>query len=78
MRGLNAFVVGGTGGVGSLLVDMLVKNKYHVSATFRKAADQANIEKLGAKAVQLDLAKSTPEQLTDELTGFDHIFFTAG
>lgn len=76
---IKAFVVGGTGAVGSLLVDLLVKNHFVVSATFRKAADQVKIENMGATAVQLDLAKdATPERLARELEGFQHVFFTAG
>jgi nucleoside-diphosphate-sugar epimerase len=73
-----AFVVGGTGGVGSLLTDLLVKNSYQVSATYRKPVDESKIKAQGATPIQLDLESATAEELKGKLEGFNQVFFTAG
>jgi uncharacterized protein YbjT (DUF2867 family) len=73
-----AFVVGGTGGVGSLLTDLLVKNSYQVSATYRKPEDESKIKAQGATPVQLDLVSATAEELKGKMEGFNQVFFTAG
>jgi nucleoside-diphosphate-sugar epimerase len=73
-----AFVVGGTGGVGSRLTDLLVKNSFQVSATYRKPEDESKIKAQGATPVQLDLVSATAEELNEKMEGFNQIFFTAG
>jgi uncharacterized protein YbjT (DUF2867 family) len=73
-----AFVVGGTGGVGSLLTDLLVKNSYQVSSTYRKPDDESKIRAQGATPVQLDLESATSEELEGKMAGFNQVFFTAG
>jgi nucleoside-diphosphate-sugar epimerase len=73
-----AFVVGGTGQVGSLLTKLLVKNSYQVSATYRKPDDESKILALGATPVQLNLESSTAEEIMGKMEGFNQVFFTAG
>ncbi|EEC43787.1 predicted protein [Phaeodactylum tricornutum CCAP 1055/1] len=73
-----AFVVGGTGGVGSILIDELIQRGYTVSATYRKEQDKEKLESQGATAVHMDFVQMDEDAIQKALEGFQTVFFAAG
>lgn len=71
-------VIGGSGRTGKLIVEQLVKNGDSVVATIRNPKHMAQMVKLGAETVILDLDKSTGPDFQTQFRGADAIVFAAG
>ena len=71
-------VVGGHGRTGQLVVEQLVKAGDTVVATIRNPKHMAQMVKLGAETVILDLEKSTGPDFQKIFAGADAIVFAAG
>jgi uncharacterized protein YbjT (DUF2867 family) len=57
---MKVFIAGGTGAVGKRLVPLLAAAGHDVQATTRSAAKAADLERLGARPVVLDILDAGP------------------
>jgi uncharacterized protein YbjT (DUF2867 family) len=71
-------VIGASGRTGKLIVEQLVKNGDSVVATIRNPKHMAQMVKLGAETVILDLDKSTGPDFQVQFRGADALVFAAG
>jgi nucleoside-diphosphate-sugar epimerase len=75
-HGKTAYVTGGTGFLGSHLVERLVKENYRVRALVRPASDCSLLDALGVELVRGDIT-DPPERLRPGMEGATHLFHCA-
>ena len=71
-----AYVTGGTGFLGSHLVERLLKERYRVKALVRKTSDRSLLEALGVELVEGDITDG-PERLKAGIEEATHVFHAA-
>ncbi len=71
-------VIGGSGRTGKLVVEQLLKRKHAVIATIRNPRHMAEMVKLGAETVLIDLDKSPFDDIVEAMKGSDVVVFAAG
>ncbi len=72
------FLVGATGGVGSRLAPLLLKDGFDVTGTCRTEEQADALREQRIKPCRLDLMEATIESLTDATEAHDIIVFSAG
>jgi uncharacterized protein YbjT (DUF2867 family) len=75
---MRVIVIGGHGRTGLELVRQLVAANHEVVATIRNPGHMADIVRLGARAVMIDLEKSSLDHLTEAMAENDAVIFAAG
>jgi uncharacterized protein YbjT (DUF2867 family) len=71
-------VIGGHGRTGLLVVEQLIAAKHRVVATIRNPKHMADLVKLGAETMVVDLEKSPFDEIVTAMTGSDAVIFAAG
>jgi uncharacterized protein YbjT (DUF2867 family) len=71
-------VIGGAGRTGKLVVEKLLANKHAVVATIRNPRHMAEMVKLGAETVVIDLDKSPFDDIAEAMKSSDAVVFAAG
>jgi nucleoside-diphosphate-sugar epimerase len=71
-----AYVTGGTGFLGSHLIERLVREGYRVKALVRKTSDCSLLDRLGVERVEGDIT-GPPESLRPGMEGATHVFHSA-
>ena len=71
-------VVGGHGRTGILIVQKLLAEKHEVVATIRNPRHMADLVKLGAETVLIDLDKTDFDEIVYAFKGADAVIFAAG
>lgn len=74
---MKVYVIGAGGNVGRLTVERLVAAGHQVMAGVHREAQVADFKEQGVAAEIFDLL-SQPEEMAQQLTGYDAIVFTAG
>ena len=75
---MRIIVIGGHGRTGILVVEKLVADKHSVVATIRNPKHMADMVKLGAETVLLDLDKSPFDDIVFAMKDADAVVFAAG
>lgn len=75
---MRIIVIGGHGRTGILVVEKLVAAKHSVVATIRNPKHMADMVKLGAETVLLDLDKSAFDDIVFAMKDCDAVVFAAG
>lgn len=75
---MRIIVIGGHGRTGILIVEKLVADKHSVVATIRNPRHMADMVKLGAETVLLDLDKSNFDDVVFAMKDADAVVFAAG
>ena len=75
---MRIIVIGGHGRTGILVVEKLVADKHSVVATIRNPKHMADMVKLGAETVLLDLDKSPFDDIVFAIKDADAVVFAAG
>lgn len=71
-----AYVTGGTGLLGSHLIERLLTEGYRVRALVRETSDTSFLESLGVELVRGDITEA-PERLKEGMAGVTHVFHCA-
>jgi uncharacterized protein YbjT (DUF2867 family) len=75
---MRIIVIGGHGRTGILIVEQLIAAKHSVVATIRNPKHMADMVKLGAETVLLDLDKSEFDDIVFAMKDADAVVFAAG
>lgn len=75
---MRVVVVGGAGRTGRLVVDRLVSEGHEAVATIRNPKQMADLVKVGAQVLMLDLVASDFDQWVQGFRGADAVVFAAG
>lgn len=75
---MRIIVIGGHGRTGILIVEQLIAARHSVAATIRNPRHMADMVKLGAETVLLDLDKSEFDDIVYAMKDADAVVFAAG
>jgi uncharacterized protein YbjT (DUF2867 family) len=75
---MNIFIVGITGGTGSRIASLLIRQGHSVSGLYRRPKQIAGLEKMGVTAVAGDIATISEHELALAMSETEVIVFTAG